>query len=242
MHALGSNFRDTGHILCKFANKVVPGHFVSQSRIRCVSPPVDKPGYVPLSVAMEPELFSSAETVKYLYYETPVIDSIEPTCGPVYGYTQVTVFGKNFIDMGYDKVKCIFNGTIQMNATIMEPTIIKCDSPPLEQTYGSSGDEAAFYFLEITINGKDIDGPKMKFMYYTDPLVKTTSPDLGPLRGNTTVRFTSVGFNQSAACNVTARYGAFQVKPLNYTNTEMFTLSPQALLPDDVVVSVSLNG
>ena len=110
--------------------------------------------------------------------------------------------------MGYDKVKCIFNRTIYTNATIMEPDIIKCDSPPLEQST-SSGDEAPFYFLEITINGKEISGPKAKFTYYLDPLIKVTSPNLGPMKGNTTVRFTSHGFNQTGACNVTARYGAF---------------------------------
>lgn len=91
---------------------------MDQSRISCVSPPTDKPGYVPLTISYEGERYSS-ETVKYLYYETAEVLNILPTCGPVTGYTQIQVFGKNYIDMGFDKVKCVFNGTIFMNATII---------------------------------------------------------------------------------------------------------------------------
>lgn len=52
-------------------------------------------------------------------------------CGPDYGFTQISVIGKNFMDMGHNKALCVFNKTIFTNATIMEPDIIKCDSPSL---------------------------------------------------------------------------------------------------------------
>jgi hypothetical protein len=32
--------------------------------------------------------------------------------------------------MGFGRIKCIFNGT-RMNATIIDNTTVKCDSPPL---------------------------------------------------------------------------------------------------------------
>jgi len=41
---------------------------------------------------------------------------------------------------------------------------------------------------------------------------------------------------------VTVRYGQFQQKLLNYTDTELVVYSPPAEVPDAVVVSVSLNG
>jgi len=115
----GNRFKDSKNITCKFGEKLTRGTFLDTNRILCVSPAVERPGYVPLTISYEGERYSS-ETVKYLYYETPEIYNITPTCGPVTGYTQITVFGKNFLDMGFGKVKCIFNLTYVMNATIME--------------------------------------------------------------------------------------------------------------------------
>lgn len=40
--------------------------------------------------------------------------------------------------MGFGKVKCIFNMTYIMNATIMENDIMKCDTPPLQSSLGYS--------------------------------------------------------------------------------------------------------
>jgi len=61
-----------------------------------------------------------------------VISGIEPTCGPVTGYTQITVKGKNFVDMGFGKVKCLFNQTAT-NATIINSETLKCSSPRLSE-------------------------------------------------------------------------------------------------------------
>ena len=59
---------------------------MDSNRIKCISPPRDMPGYVSLTISYEGERYSS-ESVKYLYYETPELFNITPTCGPVTGYT-----------------------------------------------------------------------------------------------------------------------------------------------------------
>ena len=41
---------------------------------------------------------------------------------------------------------------------------------------------------------------------------------------------------------MTVRYGAVQQKIYNFTDTEMNTTSPNATIPDAVVVSIALNG
>jgi hypothetical protein len=64
---------------------VVPGKYLSQSEIECISPPNDYAGFVPLSIAMELDMYSP--TVQFLYYDKPIIESIEPACGPEYGFT-----------------------------------------------------------------------------------------------------------------------------------------------------------
>lgn len=87
--------------------------------------------------------------------------------------------------MGFGKVKCIFNDTIQMNATIMEEDIIKCDSPPLPPSFGYADNSAPFYFVSITLNGKEITDAKIKFIYYIDPQIHSVLPGIGPIKGGT---------------------------------------------------------
>lgn len=57
--AIGTNFRDTGNITVKFNETVVNGTYISRSEIECISPPMEKPGYVPLSVSLELDMYSS---------------------------------------------------------------------------------------------------------------------------------------------------------------------------------------
>jgi hypothetical protein len=93
----------------------------------------------------------------------PIVYSIYPICGPDYGYTQITVLGKNFWDLGENKVLCVFNKTIFTNATIMESDVLKCDSPSLynSQGYSTMGKDMMYYFLEVTIDGGNyIAGPQ----------------------------------------------------------------------------------
>jgi hypothetical protein len=121
---------------------------------------------------------------------------IYPTCGSVTGYTQLTVLGRNFIDMGFGKVKCIFNNTYYMNATILDSETIKCDSPPLYESFTTSQNNgsAPWYNLSITLNGKEIAPTHSKFTYYVDPQLKDINPNLGPLRGGTVSRISGEGF------------------------------------------------
>ncbi len=222
---LGTNFKDHKNITCKFGNKLTHGVRLSESEIRCTSPAVERPGYVPLTISYEGERYSST-SVKYLYYETPELTGILPTCGPVTGYTQITVFGKNFVDMGFGKVQCIFNNSIYMNATIMEEDIIKCDSPPLPAAFGFSDQGAPFYEVSITLNQRDVAGPVQKFTYYIDPPINSVTPNKGPMKGGTMSRLKGKGFQQEGVCNVTVRYGTFQQIPVNITDTDMNITSP----------------
>lgn len=114
---VGTNFTNTGNITCKFGKKVVPAKYISTSEISCYSPPVPQPGWVDLTISMYDGLDSSP--VKYLYYNTPQIQSILPVSGPDYGYTQIAVQGSNFVDLGGDQTVCVFNKSVFTNATVM---------------------------------------------------------------------------------------------------------------------------
>jgi hypothetical protein len=62
--------------------------------------------------------------------------------------------------MGFGKVKCIFNNTYYMNATILESDTIVCDSPPLSEEYSANG---TFYNVSITLNGKELAPTRTNF-------------------------------------------------------------------------------
>lgn len=129
----GIDFTPGKKIICKWNEVKTRGKFISMGQIECLSPPWPMATKVKLAIAYEGEdsKFQS-ESFDFLYYETPVIKSIEPTCGPITGYTQITVKGANFVDMGFGKVKCLFNDTA-MNATIIDSQTLMCSSPRLNE-------------------------------------------------------------------------------------------------------------
>ena len=213
VHIHGSNFEDTGNIRCKFGENTVPGEYVNINELKCVSPRTDKPGYVTFQVAVHEDDFSSPDLFKYLYYDTPILKYIEPTCGPERGYTQLILYGENFIDPGFDMVYCVFNGTILMNATVYEPNRIKCSSPPVLNSYGVNDKKITFYDVSITLNKKDLNGPLKRFHYYKEVVIKSVTPSGGPIEGNTLVKITGRGFKPVCACNVTVRFGTLPGAP-----------------------------
>lgn len=100
--------------------------------------------------------------------------------------------------MGHNKALCVFNKTIFTNATIMEPNIMKCDSPSLinSQGYSMMQNDLIWYNLEVTIDGgREIDGPAQNFTYYKDPKINDISPSMGPIKGGTLTQILGKGFN-----------------------------------------------
>jgi len=242
VHVHGSNFEDTGVIRCKFGDRITSGTYISLNELLCVSPKTDKPGYVPFQVAVHEDDYSSADIAQFLYYDTPVINYIEPICGPERGYTQITIYGQNFIDAGFDMVYCVFDDRIFMNATVFEPDQIKCSSPSVLNDHGINENNVKFYDVKITLNRKDLSGPAKRFSYYKEVTLKTVTPPGGPIEGGTNVQITGKGFRPECACNVTDRFGTMQIRPLNFTENTVNVVAPNATIPDDVVVSHGING
>lgn len=184
---IGTNFTNTGNITCKFGKKTVPAKYISSSEVSCLTPVMSEPGIVDLTISMYGGLDSSP--VKYLYYNTPVIQTILPISGPDYGYTQIAVQGANFVDLGGDQTVCVFNKTVFTNATVMSEELIICDSPPMVNKQGYSlvpEGGKQFYQLEVSIDaGLETSKSDSKFSYYRVPAVISVSPPLGPVTGGT---------------------------------------------------------
>lgn len=95
-----------------------------------------------------------------MYYNQPAVGTIEPICGPDYGYTQIKVTGKDFIDLGHNKALCVFNETIFTNATVFNETTIYCDSPAFYDRLGYSmynlQSDYNFYYVKVSIDGGQV--------------------------------------------------------------------------------------
>lgn len=84
----------------------MPATRLSSSEITCVSPKTEKPGEVDLVIQIYAGLDSAS--VSFLYYLGAEVAKVSPSCGPLSGYTQLGVVGKNFVDLGRDQIMCAF--------------------------------------------------------------------------------------------------------------------------------------
>ena len=109
---------------------------------------------------------SRSAGLPFLYYETPIVLGLEPPCGPTYGRTQIVVKGKHFIDMGFNRAFCIFNGTRWMNTTIIDSETIICQTPHLSRFETFLTQRDMVYHVQVTLNAKDFSPTYALFAYY----------------------------------------------------------------------------
>lgn len=142
--------------------------------------------------------------LNYTYFANPELfpDAVTPPCGPIEGYTQIKVRGKNFVEFGFGSAKCIFNNTFMMNATVIDDGTVLCDSPRLD-----GGTEDRWYNVSVTLDGDYRTNATGLFSYYRNPTISGVSPDLGPVTGATNSYISGAGFNDTNICRLTVRYG-----------------------------------
>ena len=177
------------NLTCSFGTKDVKGVFITKEHLTCTAPNVTEPGDVKLTVKYSKDRFNS-NIYTFKYFADPEVVSVEPPCGPVEGFTQITVRGRNFLEQGFGKAKCIFNGTIYMNATVLDSNTVACDTPPLESIDGEQ-----WYNVSVSLDGSYSSKASAIFRYYRQPILDQISPALGPISGDTLITVLGSGFN-----------------------------------------------
>jgi len=94
------------------------------------------------------------------------------------------------VEQGFGKAKCFFNNTLAMNATVISPTTIYCNSPP----YDSQNPEM-WYNVSVSLDGEYQSEAGGIFSYYKQPVLSSVIPWTGPLSGGTTTTVSGHGFN-----------------------------------------------
>jgi hypothetical protein len=169
VHIYGNKFNHARDPVCIFGGITVDTKFYSPTHMSCVSPPFHRPGETTLTVKYRHDVFHAGVLI-FLYFEPPVVGSIEPACGTNTANTQIYTTGKNFGENnGFGKAACRFNKTYSMNATVISNDTMYCDSPILDLGDSHSGDY--YYSLEVTADGESYSLPNTTFLYYDDPKI-----------------------------------------------------------------------
>ena len=237
---VGANFHDSKDIKCKFGKYVVPGHFINETSVWCIVPKLDHVGSYDFSLAIDSDHFSGNK-IKYLAILEPSVTSISPTCGPTTGNTQIAVVGKNFVFTGINRVSCIFGNAFRQPATVINETLIFCDSPRVVDRFGNNINDTSSLHFRLTLNDVEVVNTKYNFSYYTTPVVTSIEPKIGTLQGGTPVAASGGDFSNS--CRITCRFATSEVPgKLSPNKDQVICISPAVPCQGDSLVQVSLNG
>lgn len=169
VNIFGTKFNHARDPICIFGGYTVDAKFFGPSHLQCVSPPFPRAQETTLTIKYRKDRFHAGVKV-FTYFEIPTIDTIDPPCGPMKGYTQIYVTGTNFAEGDFGKAMCMFNGTYSTNATIVDMNTLWCDSPPLDLGDSDTGDY--FYNMAVSADGEAFSNPNATFLYYDDPDIR----------------------------------------------------------------------
>jgi len=239
---VGSGFDPDQPVQCRFGDKVIEGVLVSVNEIHCTSPKVTNPGYVDLAISQKESEWSAGDTT-FLYYENPTLKSINPTCGPTTGYTQIGVWGENFIEFKPGMIKCVFGGKLYMDAVMFNSTYLECDSPPVLNESNVVIDDKWTYDVEISLNGPDDKyGPALQFDYYTQPKIHSLTPNGGFTIGGSVITIKRDekhgAFDQAGTCKVMVRFSTFESATIPLASSDKTGNAEE----DGTVVSKTYKG
>jgi hypothetical protein len=218
----------------------VSAKFLGPTHLECECPPYPRPGETTLTIKYRKDRFH-AGIKTFTYFEIPVVDAIEPACGPMRGYTQIYITGNNFNENdGFGKATCQFNGTYTTNATVVDMNTMWCDSPPLDLGDSDTGDY--FYYMAVSADGEAYSVANVSFLYYDDPDIRQIMPQNGPMSDTNSVNIIGKSLNHPNMCNKKMKFGQIIYEVQSATDTNVVVQTQPVAVPGSVVVTMSGNG
>jgi hypothetical protein len=159
----------------------------------------------------------------------PEVSGITPNHGPLGGGTEVTITGSNFT--GATAVEFEGHGGGQHNApsfTVNSDTSITAISPPGE----------GFIAEDVVVvgpGGSSPTGPQDRFGY--GPIIESTTPNVGPAAGGTTVRLE--GFGLEDATEVT--FGSTPASSFTANEDGSITAVAPPTIPGETAVYIQVS-
>ncbi|KAH9164316.1 hypothetical protein LEN26_000103 [Aphanomyces euteiches] len=170
--------------------------------------------------------------LNFTYHEVIVVDSVDPTNGPIEGGTAVLV-NLSSQSMNFSLLSSSFCrfGSIIVTGTVINPKQVRCLSPA--RGYGNVS-------VEISANGMDFSTSKIAFEYRLPLQLQSISPLHGPIGGGTlvTIAVTAINLLDVYTCNVDGQV-AFAEK---VNATHVFCRTPPVASPRKVPIEVTCNN
>ena len=201
----GASFFNSSTLLCRIGGTVSPALFLFTDLIVCTAAS-HAVGVVNVSVSNNGVDWEV--TGSFTYVDDPSVASLQPTTGPSFGGSLVTVTGTNFVDG--EALSCVIDGSF-IAASFINSTALTCITPPVAADGALS--------IEISINGRAASQSGVLFTFllpdptnssYTSdeavnlfpngPLLLGASPSIGSALGGTTVSLYGVGFSSDLTC------------------------------------------
>ncbi|KAB0338299.1 hypothetical protein FD754_024682, partial [Muntiacus muntjak] len=147
--------------------------------IRCLTPPGQSPGSVPIVVNINRAQLTNPE-VKYNYTEDPTILRIDPEWSINSGGTLLTVTGTNLATVREPRIRAKYAGVERENSCLVyNDTTMVCRAPSVDNgvrsppELGERPDELGFVMDDVrallVLNTSS-------FLYYPDPVLEPLSP------------------------------------------------------------------
>lgn len=206
----GTNFVDFGRLRVRFSERgdveaTMPD--AGTSAVTCSAPyssPLEQPGTVGVSVALDGETFSSE--LGFHFY-TAIVDSGTPAGAPLTATTALTIIGSGFVNLGEEAIVCTFTLSagglppLTSIGTFVSETSVTCPAPV--------GAVDGAYEVALSLNEGYNDLPNrfdpISFQLYDIDLVRVTSldPPGGPAAGGWVVTVHGTNFaNYGGVCCV----------------------------------------
>lgn len=150
--------------------------FESDHHLRCRVPAaqVGRLGVADVVVVVSGDARSTSSV--HYEYVGPTVSHVEPSLGPVYGGSEITVFGDGF-GTGPDAVEAFVGGKACQSTTYVKETEVKCVTPA-----GLATGKPALVSVRVGAHRSYTRGAEARFLYEA-PVVSHVSPMSGPSYG-----------------------------------------------------------
>jgi hypothetical protein len=219
---LGSKDRTALH--CSFgAAGAVRGRVLSSSMMTCVSPALP-PGRHTMKLGSE-----EWESVRAVFevLESPAVQRLEPSLGPVHGGTAITVVGVGFgsgsvhCRLGHMVIECFVRGSTSRAV---------CQTPPMLE---------GLVPVEASADGVHYSTDSRLFLYYKQPEVLSVRPSGGSAgRPHVVTVVGNAFYDGAAAC----RAGDERVEAMWLSSSAVACKLPASGSPQNVTIEISSNG
>jgi len=259
----GSGFSPSDNLQCRFGGTLlVTARWTSSNVVHCLAS-LDSNVVALFELSNNGVDFVRNHRVEIIVYQPLEVSDISPIAGPrVNAGTEISIYGKNFANTA--SLSCRFDITMVVPAVYVNPTVVRCRTPPNNNTFGylaldeHSHQDGSQMFplshsfplyhsrlvdLEISNNGHDFHTTNRRFLYQDDLIVTSVVPLVTFLHSDMDIiEFFVSGVNFVNSTLLTCRLGIHHSVKTVFITSELILCFHKQAPAAHYVIEVSNNG